>query len=150
MANPAFETGPAKNDAPFNANVSRLGMQTRCIRWLIFLGLAAFLPLVYYIAVIGGFLPYGGIVLITIRNISNSSLLLFGVFHLVPYGLMLYWLAGFIARVIARRAAGHVWLAATLVLLFLAGVGAMPIFGVAHGDIHWASAYELYASEKLR
>jgi hypothetical protein len=108
------------------------------------------LPLVYYIAVVGGFLPYGGIVLITIRNVSNSSLLLFGAFHLVPYGFMLYWVAGLIARLIARRAAGHAWLATMLVLLLLAGVGAMPIFGIAHGHIDWASAYEVYVSEKLR
>jgi hypothetical protein len=105
---------------------------------------------VYYIAVVGGFLPFGGIALITIRNISNYSLLSFGVIHLAPYGVMLYWLAGLIARVIARRAAGHAWLATTLVLLLLAGVGALPIFGIAHGHIQWASAYELYASGKLR
>ncbi|WP_458237728.1 hypothetical protein [Pseudomonas sp. P5_A2_2] len=120
------------------------------MRCLIFVGLAAFLPLVYYLAVVGGFLPYGGILLITIRNLSDSSLLLFGLGHLVAYGLMLNWLAQLIARVIARFASAHAWLATTVVLLLLAGIGAMPIFGVAHGHIHWKSAYELYGSDTLR
>ena len=34
-------------------------------------------------------------------------------------------------------------LASAVVLLLLAGVGAMPIFGIAHGHIQWISAYEL-------
>ena len=43
------------------------------IRWLIFAGLAAFAPLFYYLAVVGGFLPYGGILLIGVRNLSDHS-----------------------------------------------------------------------------
>ncbi|MGH8660869.1 MAG: hypothetical protein ACREUB_03805 [Burkholderiales bacterium] len=63
---------------------------------------------------------------------------------------MLYWVAGMIAKVIDRHARGHAWLVATAVLLLLAGVGAMPIFGAAHGHIRWVSAYELYVSDTLR
>ena len=125
-------------------------MQHACIRWLIFIGLAAFVPLVYYLAVVGGLLPYGGILLITIRNFSDSSLLLFGLGHLVAYGAILYWLARLIAQVINRLAKAHAWLATAAVLLLLAGVGAMPIFGAAHGHIQWATAYELYGSDTLR
>ena len=125
-------------------------MQQRYIQCLIFAGLAAFFPLVYYLAVVGGLLPYGGILLITIRNLPDTSILLFGLIHLVPYGALLFWLAGVIARGISRRARGHPSLAATLVLALLAGVGAMPIFGIAHGQIRWSNAYGLYVSGTLR
>lgn len=125
-------------------------MQRRFIRWLLFAGLAAFVPLFYYLAVVGGLLPYGGILLIAIRNPSNSSILLFSVIHLTVYGLVLYWLARIIARVMDRLARGHAWLGTAVVLLILAGIGAMPIYGVAHGRIHWTSAYELYGSDRLR
>ena len=43
-----------------------------CIRWLIFIGLAAFVPLFYYLAVVGGFLPYGGILVIGLRHLTHS------------------------------------------------------------------------------
>lgn len=104
----------------------------------------------YYLAVVGGLLPYGAILLITIRNISDTAMLLFGLLHLLPYGAALFWVAGAIAGVIGRRAPGREWLAASLVVLLLAGIGALPIYGAAHGQIRWASAYALYVSGTLR
>ena len=120
------------------------------IRWLIFAGLAAFVPLFYYLAVVGGFLPYGGILLIGVRNLPDQSFLLFSLVHLVIYGLLLYWLSRLIARVLNRLPGAGAWLATAVVLLLLAGIGALPIFGIAHGHIQWISAYELYGSGKLR
>ena len=125
-------------------------MQHTGIRWLIFIGLAAFVPLIYYLAVVGGLLPYGGMLLIGLRHLTDSSFLLFSFVHLTVYGILLYWLAGLIARALTRLAGKHVWVATTAVLLLLAGVGAMPIYGIAHGHIKWVNAYELYGSGKLR
>jgi len=51
-------------------------MQHTGIRWLIFIGLAAFVPLIYYLAVVGGLLPYGGILLIGLRHLTD-----FGIAH---------------------------------------------------------------------
>ena len=47
-------------------------MQRMYIRLVIFVGLAAFVPLLYYLAVVGGLLPYGGILLIAIHNLSRK------------------------------------------------------------------------------
>jgi hypothetical protein len=79
-------------------------MQRTHIRGVVFLGLVAFLPLFYYLAVVGGLLPYGVILLIAIRNIGNSSILLFSLIHLTIYGVALYWLAELIARLVIRVA----------------------------------------------
>jgi len=125
-------------------------MQHTGIRWLIFIGLAAFVPLFYYLAVVGGLLPYGGILLIGLRHLTDSSFLLFSFVHLTVYGVLLYWLAGLIARALARLSGTHVWVATAIVLLLLASLGAMPIYGIAHGHIQWVNAYELYGSGKLR
>lgn len=125
-------------------------MRRASIRWLIFAGLAAFAPLFYYLAVVGGWLPYGGILLIGVRNLPDQSFLLFSLVHLGVYGLLLYWLSGLIARVLSRLPGAGAWLATAVVLLLLAAIGAMPIFGIAHGRIQWISAYELYGSGKLR
>jgi hypothetical protein len=125
-------------------------MRRSHIRWIVLLALIAFLPLIYYLAVVGGLLPYGAILLIAIRNIDNSSILLFSLVHLVVYGLVLYWSADVIARLIIRVAGSHVVLATLSVILLLASMGLLPVFGVAHGQIAWISAYALYASDKLR
>lgn len=130
--------------------VGERGVQRAYIRWVLLGGLAAFVPLFYYLAVVGGLLPYGGILLIAIRNLSNASLLLFSVVHLTIYGILLYWLADLITRLLIRLAGGYAWFATAIVLFLLAGIGLMPIFGVAHGQIRWTSAYELYVSGTLR
>jgi hypothetical protein len=124
--------------------------QRAYIRGVLFIGLAAFVPLFYYLAVVGGLLPYGGILLIAIRNLGNSSMLWFSLIHLTIYGVGLYWLAEFIARFLIRVAGDHVWPATAVVLLLLASVGLLPIFGIAHGQIHWTNAYALYVSDTLR
>jgi hypothetical protein len=125
-------------------------MQRTHIRGVVFLGLVAFLPLFYYLAVVGGLLPYGAILLIAIRNIGNSSILLFSLIHLTIYGVALYWLAELIARLVIRVAGAHVLPATVIVLLLLASIGLLPIFGAAHGQIRWMNAYALYASDTLR
>lgn len=125
-------------------------MRTRHIRWLIFVGLAAFLPLFYYLAVVGGFLPYAGMLLITLRNVKDASILVFGLIHLALYGALLFWIAGVITGMIERRARNHAWPATLAVLVLLAGIGALPVFGIAHGQIRWLNAYQIYASSDLR
>ena len=75
---------------------------------------------------------------------------MFSLVHLLIYGLLLYWLSGLIARVLGTLPGAGAWLATAVVLLLLAGVGAIPIFGIAHGHIQWISAYKLYGSGKLR
>jgi len=117
---------------------------------MLFVALAAFVPLPYYLAVVGGLLPYGGMLLIAIRNLSDGSLLLFSLAHLTIYSVVLYWLAELIARVLVRLADIYMWITTVVVLLLFAGMGLMPVFGAAHGRIQWTSAYDLYASDRLR
>jgi len=125
-------------------------VQRTYIRWLLFLGLAAFVPLFYYLAVVGGLLPYGAILIIAIRNLSDASFVWFSLIHLTIYGVALYWLAELIARILVKRAGKYAWFATGFVLLLLSGMGLLPIFGIAHGHIRWTSAYDLYASGTLR
>ena len=99
---------------------------------------------------VGGFLPFGGILLLAARNLGDASILLFCLVHLAIYGVLLYWLAGWLARLLTRLAADHLSWATLLLMLLLCGVGLLPIFGIAHGQIRWQSAYALYASSALR
>ena len=125
-------------------------MANAYVRGALFVGFAAFVPLFYYLAVVGGLLPYAAILLIAIRNIADPSLLWFSAIHLAIYGLLLYWLAGLMTRLLTKMARDRVWPATAAVLLILALCGLLPIFGVAHGQIHWTSAYALYRTDTLR
>ena len=125
-------------------------MQRTGIRWLILLGLAAFFPLFYYLAVVGGFLPYGAILLLGLRHLKDADFVLFSAVHLTIYGALLYWLSGLITRALIKVSGKRVWLAAGAVALLLAGIGALPVYGIAHGHIQWVSAYHLYGSGNLR
>lgn len=120
------------------------------VRWLFVAALAGFLPLFWYMFVVGGVLPYGAILLITIHNLSNVGILLWNGIHLTIYGAALYWLAGLLVKLIERYARGHILLGAAIVFLILAGIGLLPIFGAAHGRVEWMNVYDLYASGKLR
>jgi hypothetical protein len=124
-------------------------MPQQYVRVVLFIGLAAFVPLFYYLAVVGGLLPLGGMLLLAMRN-PDPAILGFTAIHLAIYGLLLYWLAGLLTRLLVKIAGGHVWFATATVMLLLAGVAALPIFGIAHGHIRWINAYELYGSNALR
>lgn len=125
------------------------GMRTY-IRWFVFVALAAFAPLPYFLAVVGGLIPYGGILLIVVNNLLDVSLLLLSLVHLAIYGVVLFGFADLIARSLMRFAKEQLWFATTVVLLALSCIGLMPIFGLAHGQIQWMNAYELYISGTLR
>ena len=75
---------------------------------------------------------------------------MFSIIHLTIYGVVLYWLSGVITRLIVRVAGARAVAAAVVVVLLLAGIGLLPIFGIAHGQIQWRNAYALYASDTLR
>ena len=125
-------------------------MQTKTVRGLLFVGLAAFVPLFFYLAVVGGFLPLAAIAVLAARNLGDASVLWLCLIHLAIYGTLLYGLAGLLTQLLYRVAARHVCLATVSLLVLLCGLGSMPVFGVAHGQIKWQSAYAIYASGALR
>jgi hypothetical protein len=121
-------------------------MTRRAIRWSLLLPMAAFVPLLFYMFVVGGFLPYTAILVFTLRNLSNHSLLLFNAVHLIVYGLLLYLAAGSIARLICRLPERRRLVIAGLIVLILAFVGFQPIFGAGHGSFEFKNAFQIYGS----
>ena len=121
------------------------------IRALIFLGLITFCPLLYSVVFAGGVLTYAGIFILMFNNFSEGFVVVTSLVQLALYGAGLSWLAGVIARAIIRNAKNYQWRVTIAVLLLLAGIGLLPIFGAAgHGSIHWANTYHLYVPGNLR
>lgn len=119
-------------------------------RWLLVAALAAFFPLYWFILVAGGVLPWGAILLLTLHNLANGWMLLWNGLNLVIYGAAIHWLAGILAARVHRREARQQPVAAGVLVLLLAGVGLLPIFGAGHGTVERMNAYALYASGKAR
>ncbi len=120
-------------------------MQRAGIRNLLFLGMFAVVPVFYYLGVIGGLVPLGIILGTTILHANDSGFLLSGAIHMALYGLVFFWLAHWMALLIVRCAGRHSTAATIAVLLLLAGLAQLPIYGAAHGQVHWKNAYHIYA-----
>jgi len=119
-------------------------------RWLLFAALAAFAPLFFWLGIVAGWVPLGGMLVFAARNIANLSLWPFSLGHLLIYGFLLYGAAGLATRGLGRVAAGRRGWATMALVLALACVGLLPIYGAAHGRIQWMNAYQLYGSGTLR
>jgi hypothetical protein len=115
--------------------------------------LAVTLPLYYYFFVIGGVIPWLGILLMVIipeLRVGYLGLIVQGL-HLLIYAPLLWLLAGWLLGIvqafqgrIARR------IAACLIVVVLLAMGRAPIYFISHGHEPGKSAYGLYISMVMK
>ena len=122
-------------------------MPRHLTRGLLLASMALFLPLFYFGGVIGGVLTYAAIVILTARV---PGLLMLNAIQLAIYGFLLYLLASGLTRRIERLPRRRQLFAAATLVAALAGIGLLPVFGIAHGSIRFTDIYSLMASGKLR
>ena len=111
-------------------------------RWTLFIAMAMFVPLYFYLFVIAGFLPYAAVLGWTLFDFN----VVYGA-HAILYGLVLYGVASGIAFLVCKlpRTAR---LPVTVVLVLLsAWAGTVPIFGIDHGSKPHCRAYEMLMNE---
>ena len=116
------------------------------IRWCLLLPLAAFVPLLWYMVVTGGFLPYTAILVLTLRNLSDQGIVLINLVHLIVYGAFLYFVASLIARGICKFQERSRFVLLASIVLLLVVVGLLPIYGAGHGRYEPRNAFQLYGS----
>jgi hypothetical protein len=119
-----------------------IGVSEKAIRWTLFCLMAATLPVLYFMFVIAGFLP-----LIEIARMMREGVWgfkLFNAIHLLVYGTIFYFLAGFIARRLARLSAGRRWAGFGLITAAMVAVSFLPIYGVGHSAYAGVSVYRLF------
>jgi hypothetical protein len=116
-------------------------MSARVIQWMLFLLMAATLPVLYFMFVIAGFLP-----LVEIARMMGEGVWGFKLFngiHLLVYGAIFYFLARFIARRLARLSVAGQWTGFSVIAAALVAVSFAPIYGVGHNQYAGTSVYRL-------
>jgi hypothetical protein len=109
------------------------------IKWTLFGLMTATIPVLYYMLVIGGFMPLIAIVAVSFNG--PWGFVLFNAIHLLVYGTLFYWLAKFISQALALlppgwRLAGFASVSAALV-----AVAFLPVYGI---EPHQSQPVDLY------
>ena len=126
-------------------------MSERVIKWSLFALICATMPVVFYLVVVGGYLPLFAILVIALQNPTDPSIFGFCLVHFVFYGTIFYLLAKALAKFICSVTPHNRTICYVLSLLVLLAIGALPIFGAGHGNFEGVSAYRIYIEwQRLR
>ena len=112
------------------------------IKWVLFGLMASTVPVLYFMFVIGGFLPLIAIVALSFQGVWGF--MLFNAVHVLIYGALFYW----IAKLISGRLA---LLPAAWKLIGFAGLSAalfalsfLPLYGVGHHEYQPVDLYRVF------
>jgi hypothetical protein len=116
-------------------------MGERALRWLLFGVMTATAPALYFLFVVGGFLPLAYIAWMTVLD---PSLWIANLIHLAIWGAIFYGVAWLAAKLLARlpqiaRVGALAVLCGGLVWTAL-----QPIYGVGHHQTAGVSVYRLF------
>ena len=119
-------------------------MSQSSIKWTLFVAMTLTSPLLYYMFVVGGLLPFAAIAALMILDPHPWGFVLFNGIHLLVYGLMLFFFACVLAKRLYRihEEQRSYWVLGVVVGLLL--IGFLPIYGIGHSSVKLTSAYELY------
>ena len=99
-------------------------------------------PVLYYMVVIGGYLPLIAIIALSFSGVWGF--VLFNAVHVVIYGALFYWMA----RVIARRLAAlpRAWSIAGFagISTALVAIAFLPVYDVGHHESTSVNLYRLF------
>jgi hypothetical protein len=111
------------------------------IQWVLFGLMVTTVPVVYYMFVVGGFLPLIAIAAMSFHGVWGF--VAFNVVHLLIYGALFYWVAKVIAKRLALlpptwRIVGFAAISAALV-----AISFLPLYGVGHHESQSVNLYRL-------
>lgn len=106
-------------------------MERAVFRWVLFWLMVLTVPVLFFMFVVGGFLPLSVIAVMAYRD-SVWGFKLFSVLHLLVYGALFYWLAGLAAR--GLSALGKTWGTVAFLCLSagLLALAFLPLYGAGH------------------
>ncbi len=113
------------------------------VRMLLLIAMAFTVPLFYYMFVVGGFVSYAMLFVMTLENILYPfrAVPVIECIHLLAYGWLLYYVSGVVTRFIWKGALPQRIVLLASLLAALALVGTMRIFGVGHSEQAPVTAY---------
>lgn len=121
-------------------------MSENTIKWILFGLMCATVPVLYFMFVIGGFLPLIAIVAMSFTGVWGFAL--FNAFHVLIYGAAFYWIAKLVARKLALLPRTWKVLGFATVSMALAAISFLPLYGVGHHEYQPVSLYRLHSMLK--
>lgn len=127
------------------------GIGERALSWILFAAMAVAVPVIYWLVVVGGFVPLLVIAIVTVRNLSLDMLLAINAAHLLVFGTIFYVMARWISKRLTRLEPRRRNRMAAAIVAAMAILGLAPIYGAGHASIDWINLYQLYAHyDRLR
>ncbi len=121
-------------------------MSENTIKWILFCLMFVTVPVLYFMFVIGGFLPLIAIVAASFGG--EWGFALFNAVHVLIYGAVFYW----IAKVVSKRLAllPQTWkvLGFATVSIALVTISFLPLYGVGHHPYQPVNLYRLHSMLK--
>lgn len=111
------------------------------MRWLLFGAMVVAFPAVYFLFVIGGFLP---LIYVAWLTRLDPSLWIANLVHLVLWGAIFYGVAWLAAKGLARMPQWGRFSALAVLIGALVWVAEQPIYGVGHSQYAGVSVYRLF------
>lgn len=117
-------------------------MNESAIKWVLFCLMAATVPVLYFMFVVGGFLPLIAIVALMFEGVWGFKL--FNAIHLVVYGLLFYWVAKVVSRRLSLLPRRWKILGFAGISVALVAISLLPVYGVGHNVFQFVNLYRLY------
>ena len=118
-------------------------MSANAIKWILFGLMFATVPVLYFLFVIGGFLPLIAIVALSFRGVWGNAL--FNALHVLIYGALFYWIAMMVSRRLAMLPEAWKLAGFAILALALVAISFLPLYGLGHHEYQPVSLYRLPA-----
>lgn len=108
-------------------------------------------PVLYYMFVIGGFLPLIAIVALSFLSFTGAwGFVFFNLVHILIYGALLYWIAKVVSKQLARLS--HKWkiVSVACISTALCGISLLPVYSAGHHESQAVNLYRLFHSDLLK
>ena len=120
----------------------------KTMKWVLFCLMAATVPLIYFMFVVGGLLP-----LIAIMAMSFSGVWGFKAFnavHLALYAPVLYWIAKILSRRLSSLSQRSKVVLFVGISIVLVASSFLPLYSLGHNESQSVNLYRLFNSGLLR
>jgi hypothetical protein len=111
------------------------------MKWVLFCLMATTVPVLYYMFVVGGFLPLIAIAAMSFRGVWGF--VLFNALHLLIYGLLFYWVAKLIVKWLGVLPKPWRFVGFAGVAAALAAIAFLPVYGIGHHESQSVNLYRL-------
>ena len=119
------------------------------MKWVLFCLMATTVPVLYFMFVVGGFLPLIAIAWMGVTDDFGGPRI-FDAVHLVVYAPLFYWVAKIISRRLSSLSRRWKFVGFAGISVAIAALSFLPLYGLGHSEYQAVGLYRLFNSGLLR